>query len=546
VGALCTVFREGGLVVLSPVMTSRHAGGSAHRSEFRWSIRIMKNLTIGKRLSLGLGGIILITLGLSVYAFTRLEAVQSQALSLANDSLPGAVLMGQIAALSEREIALVLSHIKANDVQGVQRFDQELRENHEKLGSLFNAYQGTVFGTEEVERFRRLNTTYSAYLTTLEEVLKLSRVQKDQEAYALYDQQLQPMFVKFLEGANNDVNYNQKTAESSVRKLNSAAAEAKVILIAGIIVTLILAVLISYSVIRSIKQPLAKMIDLLSDIRVGDFTRRLAWPRNDEFGELADGFDRMSGDLTNLVGQVQRSALQVASSVTEIAATAREHQATSTETASATSEIGATSKEITATSKVLLKTINGVTEVAEQTANLAGTGQSGLARMEATMRLVMEAGGAVNAKLEILNARIAELQEVLETTANLRSSARPSLPADSHLPVCDERQLNELAGAEDAEDFVNEVLQIFVEQAEHLASRLPELANSPDLLSSEAHKLRGAAGCVGAARVAYFCGIVDNAAKKSSNSPIDPRAIADLTESLNVSVQEYRKRLQRK
>jgi CHASE3 domain sensor protein len=49
----------------------------------------MKNLTIGKRLSLGLGGIILITLGLSVYAFTRLEAVQSQALSLANDSLPG-------------------------------------------------------------------------------------------------------------------------------------------------------------------------------------------------------------------------------------------------------------------------------------------------------------------------------------------------------------------------------------------------------------------------------------------------------------------------
>src|SRR4029077_8227013 len=38
-----------------------------------------------------------------------------------------------------------------------------------------------------------------------------------------------------------------------------------------------------------------------------------------------------------------------------------------------------------------LNTINEVTEVAEQTASLAGTGQNGLARMEATMRQGMEA-----------------------------------------------------------------------------------------------------------------------------------------------------------
>jgi HPt (histidine-containing phosphotransfer) domain-containing protein len=138
--------------------------------------------------------------------------------------------------------------------------------------------------------------------------------------------------------------------------------------------------------------------------------------------------------------------------------------------------------------------------------------------------------------------RIGELPEVLEATANLRSPARHLPPADSDLPVCDERQVRELAEVDDAENFVNEVLQIFIEQAVHLANRLPELANRPDLLASEAHKLQGAAGCVGAVRAAYFCGLVNNAAK-SSNSPIDPRAIADLQESLTVSVQEYRKRL---
>ena len=223
------------------------------------------------------------------------------------------------------------------------------------------------------------------------------------------------MFKMFLDSANDDVAYNKKTAEASVTKLNAAAVESEIVLVVGIILSLIVAALICISVVRAINRPLAKMIDLMAHIRTGNFTRRLTLRRNDEFGVLGDGFDRMSDDLTNLVGRVQRSALQVASSVTEIAATAKEHQATSAETASATSEIGATSKEIAATSKVLLRTINDVTEVAEQTANLAGTGQKGLARMEATMRQVMEAGGAVNSKLAVLNEKASNINQVVTT-----------------------------------------------------------------------------------------------------------------------------------
>jgi methyl-accepting chemotaxis protein WspA len=375
----------------------------------------MKNWTIGKRLTLGFAGVILITLCVSVYAFLRLATIQSKAASLATDSLPGAVLMSEIAATSEREVGLTLEHIKANDAQGVQKIDEELQGNHEKLSALFKAFEATVFGAEEAQWYQRLRSTYSAYVNNLEDVLKLSRAQKDQEAYNLYDQQLQPKLRTFLAGVNDDLAYNKKTAETSIQKLNTAAAQSKVVLIIGIVLSLILAVLICYSVVRAIKQPLAKMISLMSDIRIGNFTHRLALRRNDEFGVLADGFDQMSDDLTNLVGQVQRSALQVASSVTEIAATGKEHQATSAETASATSEIGATSKEIAATSKALLNTINEVTEVAEQTASLAGTGQTGLARMEATMRQVMEAGGAVNAKLAVLNEKASNINQVVTT-----------------------------------------------------------------------------------------------------------------------------------
>jgi methyl-accepting chemotaxis protein WspA len=373
----------------------------------------MRNWTIGKRLILGFSGVLLISLSVSIFAYLRLEAIESQTSTLTNDSLPHEVLMGQIALDSERSVGLVLHHIWSNDAQEVQKLDESLRENQEKLGALLKTYEATVSSAGESERFQRLKTDYSTYLTSLGEVLKLSRAQKDKEAYDLYDQQVEPTFRKFSEGINDDLADTNKNAEASIRKLNSAAADSKIVLLVGIFLKSILAVLICMSIVRAIKQPLAKMIDLMSEIRNGNFTRRLGMQRDDELGELADGFDRMSDDLTNLVGQVQRSALQLASSVTEIAATAKEHQATSSETASATSEIGATSKEIAATSKVLLKTINEVTEGADQTAHLAGIGQKGLARMEATMRQVMEAGAAVNAKLGVLNEKASNINQVV-------------------------------------------------------------------------------------------------------------------------------------
>jgi HPt (histidine-containing phosphotransfer) domain-containing protein len=105
--------------------------------------------------------------------------------------------------------------------------------------------------------------------------------------------------------------------------------------------------------------------------------------------------------------------------------------------------------------------------------------------------------------------------------------------------------LNELSEIDEPGEFVTDVLQIFIEEAEQLARRLPELANDPEVLASEAHKLKAAAAYVGAMRVAYFCGTLENASKSSHAQP-DQRAVADLKESLLVSIDAYRERLTRK
>ena len=158
--------------------------------------------------------------------------------------------------------------------------------------------------------------------------------------------------------------------------------------------------------------PLASILDAM---RTGDLSGRLNVARGNEFGTLATGFNRMTDELAGLVGQVQKSGIQVNASMDEIAATAKEQQATASEIAATTSEIGATSKEISATSKELVKTMNEVSVVAEQSANLAGSGQAGLTRMEESMRHIMDAAGSINAKLTVLNEKAGTINQVVTT-----------------------------------------------------------------------------------------------------------------------------------
>jgi methyl-accepting chemotaxis protein WspA len=165
----------------------------------------------------------------------------------------------------------------------------------------------------------------------------------------------------------------------------------------------------------TVTQPLNTLVAALERMRQGDFSERLALQRRDEFGVLGNGLNRLAEDLSELVGQVQCSGIQVNTTATEIAATAKEQQTTAHEIAATTAEIGATSKQISATSKELVKTMNEVNHVSEQTADLAGSGQTAIAHMETTMRQIMEASGSITAKLAVLSDKTTNINSVVTT-----------------------------------------------------------------------------------------------------------------------------------
>jgi methyl-accepting chemotaxis protein WspA len=229
------------------------------------------------------------------------------------------------------------------------------------------------------------------------------------------DTDLYPKFEATQVAGEAVLDSNKAEGDESTRLITEAVTRAKTAVLVSVSLGLVVAFCFGYTLLRAITRPLGRLVGILDVMRTGDLSGRLNRERNDEFGSVAKGFNRMTDELAGLVGQVQQSGVQVNAAVTQIAATAKEQQATATEIATTTTEIGATSREISSRSHELVGTMHEVATVAEQAAALAGLGQNGLTHMEETMRRVTNAAATINAKLAVLSEKAGNISQVVTT-----------------------------------------------------------------------------------------------------------------------------------
>jgi methyl-accepting chemotaxis protein WspA len=361
-------------------------------------------------------GLILALMGfMAGITYLKLAAIEHETTSFQTDSMPGLELSTGIRSTWFQSYLLMLQVVALDNPDERKQDLATIRADAEKMDKLVTDYDKTIFENQDRINFNAFKAARVQYDRLMAEVLKLDDSQKNAQARALLIQQLEPAWQVGRNAATQLRDFNQQAEVRSVDKIEAAVVVAKSTLLVALVIALASALICGFFLLRAITRPMADLIAALEVIRSGDLSQRLNLNRHDEFQALEAGLNRMSDELTGLVGQAQKSAVQVTTSVVEIAATAKQQQATANETAATTTEIGATSREIYSTSRELVNTMNEVSSGAEEAARLVGTGQAGLTQMEDTMHHVMDAAGSVNAKLAILNEKASNINQVVTT-----------------------------------------------------------------------------------------------------------------------------------
>ena len=374
----------------------------------------MKTLTIRRRIIASFAVVLALIVLMAAVAHNRLEEIERQAGLIGSDSVPGLTNNDQIVVNQIANYSLTLEFALQTDTAAKQKLQTDIQASRVRLDMLLAEDAASILSPAERSLFELYRIADRNYRSVQDGIMKagLDAKTRRDESINRMSTELDPAFAKIQATLGVLEDFNKAEADESVRRIVASVAGARAVVLMTVGLGLAVALVCGYFLLQSITQPLGRLVTVLDAMRTGDLSGRLRVDRVDEFGSVATGFNRMTDDLAGLVGQVQESGLQVNASVTG-SRPRPEQQATASGLRHHPDRCDIA--EISVTSKNLVGTMNDVATVAEQSAVLAGLGQTGLTHMEETMRRVLDAAGSINAKLAVLSTKAGNISLIVTT-----------------------------------------------------------------------------------------------------------------------------------
>jgi methyl-accepting chemotaxis protein len=463
-------------------------------------------LTIGKRITFGIALLIGITVALGITCYLRLANVARDGVEIAQIRLPSTYESGQIEATAQRNVALTLRHILAENAKEREELDRTMKELKLEIDKSLATYESLIVSDENRRLFNNAVDVRKDWLAAKSEVIALSNQNKDKEATELFHAKALPAFVKLRDASVAMGEFNKRRGQEQAEEMKRAASVGKTTAVAGIATALVLGILIGFIIVRSINRALGRMAATLGD--GSEQVASAASQVSSASQSLAQGASEQAASLEETT-----SALEEMSSMTKKnAETAAQANAQSAETKNAADKgnqamqkMGAAINEIQKSATDTAKIIKVIDEIAFQTNLLALN-----AAVEAARAGEAGKGFAVVAE-EVRNLAMRSSEAAKNTSALIEGSvqsARNGVAISTDVAKTLEEinvaasKVNELiaeiatASQEQSQGIgqVNTAMAQMDKVTQSSAANAEESASASEELSSQAEQLRGVVG----------------------------------------------------
>ena len=342
----------------------------------------------------GFAAVILITVLLGSFAYSRIGNISRTSNDISNNSLPSVYLMGQMQKNAEQIMRLILQHILSSDKQEMAGLDQLIQENRSQNADALAKYEKEMVANDkDRELLREVKAAETAYWVVADEVLRVSRqgtAESSRQALNMAETQLKALHAKYLDAAAKEVVFNQDLAAEATRTIEATVSGARTGVLITLAIVLIVAVSISVLVVRSITRPLGVAVGLVNQIAQGDLTRKADALSADELGQMLAAMNGMVDNLRNTVGEVAHASGNVATGSQQLSSTAQQLSQGATEQAAAAEETTSAMEEMSSSIQQNADNARQTDKIASKAAEDARSGGDAVARTVSAMKEVAE------------------------------------------------------------------------------------------------------------------------------------------------------------
>jgi methyl-accepting chemotaxis protein len=293
---------------------------------------------------------------------------------LYNDNLLSVARLNEMRAHARTIEADMLDLMLTKDSALSSKIVKDIEQRTEAFNKDLALYESSSLVGWEKEKMAELKKDLEKYRASRKKVIDLAFINKDEEAYLLYNSETRSAFDAFNKDLMELAEGNVKEA-SQINDLNKSNSGIGIMLFICIIsLGTLLVTVLGWFIIKLITRNLNNVINHLGEIAKGDFS--LDVPKedlkgNDEFGTLARAFDKMQNNMRQLINGLSKTSEQLAASAEEMAASAEQSALAATQVASTITEVASgaekQSQAIDATSSAVQHISSGIQNAAANT-----------------------------------------------------------------------------------------------------------------------------------------------------------------------------------
>ena len=372
------------------------------------------NLTIGKKLWLGFGLVLVLTCLLGGFSIFEISKVNGNTVDIATHWLSSVQTLGdlgiQVSSFRRNELNYALSV----DDQMKQSSEAGMKDSLAQIDKSEKVYEPLMSSEEERRLYNDFRADWDKYLNIHTRVMELLRTNKTEAAARLASTEGRLAFVATLGKISDEVALNKKGAADAARQAASTYAAARYWAIGLLAVALTLGLLVATSLSRSITGGTARMLAMIQEVAANNLgIADMEITSHDELGQAAIELNKMKNNLREIIESIAGTAQNVASASEELSATSQQISANSEETSAQASVVSNATQQV---SQNLQTVATGAEEMGASIKEIAkNAGEA--ARVATSAVQVAESTNATVSKLGESSAEIGQVIKVITSIA---------------------------------------------------------------------------------------------------------------------------------
>ena len=226
----------------------------------------MKTLTIGKRITLGFASVIIITLALGGFAFSRLVAISSHSDQITKQSLPTIELVYRAERNAKDYDRLVYKHIGSGSKEDMARLEEALGADTADNTKIYDELGGLLTDAKGRELLDKTKAARAQYVQIRNDVIALSRQgTNNAQTYSMARSQMDPLSDQYGAALEGLIDFVKADAEGASTGIQTAVYTSKTGILIGLSLACLVGMLVSFTIVKGTSRTLYNVSNSLND-----------------------------------------------------------------------------------------------------------------------------------------------------------------------------------------------------------------------------------------------------------------------------------------